>query len=571
MIRLAKDDPERYVKTITEVKRLGDDFATTEGISVGLDDIAPLYTQRNAIVTPALAAVKRAKTRKQRVAIISDAQDKLINYAKKHPGTMGEMARSGARGSALQLMRAVGAPAAASDEKDEIQPWLTVHSYAEGLRPSELWATGREARMAAVKSNIEVTEPGDLSKILVNNTSHQVVTITDCNTTNGLSFDAKDPQILDRYLAKGTGTLKANTLITPRVQSLLKTQRIKKVITRSPMTCEATDGICQKCLGLNPTGKLNPLGDNVGVRASQALGEPLTQFALNAKHGVRISGADPTEIGGLTGFRAILESPTSFKNKAALAPTSGTIDAVTTAPQGGHFITLAGDKMHVAQGLDPLVKRGDKVQAGDVLSKGVPRPDEVVKLKGLGAGREYVVSQLGRIYADNGINVDRRHFEILAKSTLNHLKIEDIDDKDSAEHGLVRGDIIDYNKFKNIIANSVEELPITKAEGRHLGEGVLHHLAGTKITDPLVSELRRAGVKKVKVTMRAPVVSPVMAPATRNPLLNPDWMVRLGHRYLKQSILEGAHKGQTTDIHGTHPVPGVVFSSEFGEGTQGRY
>lgn len=571
MLRLAKDDPATYVKTITEVKRLGDEFATLEGVSVGLDDIAPLYAARNAITLPALAQIRKAKSRKERQDIASKTQDKLIDYAMTHPGTMGDMARSGARGNALQLMRAVGAPAAAADEHDEIQPWLTVHSYSEGLRPSEWWATNREARMAAVKSNIEVVEPGDMSKILINNTSDQIITTSDCNTQNGLSFSVDNSAVLDRYLAKPAGTITADTLVTPRIQNELKKQKVSMVTVRSPMTCEISAGVCQKCSGLNSTGKLNKLGDNIGIRASQSLGEPLTQLALNAKHGVRVSGANPMEVTGLEGFKAIIESPASFKNKAVLAPKPGIVETVTAAPQGGHYVTVAGERVYVSQGLKPLVKAGDKVSAGDVLSEGVPRPDEVVKYKGLGAGRDYVVDKLSTIYKDSGINVDRRHFEVLAKSTLNHLRIEDIDDDDAASTGLVRGDIVDYNRFRNIVAKNVKEVPLKDAAGLHLGEGVLHHLAGTQITDHMVKELQRAGISKVKVSMKAPLVSPIMAPATRNPLLNPDWLVRMGHRYLKQSILEGAQKGQKTNIHGTHPVPGIVFSSEFGEGPLGSY
>lgn len=571
MLRLAKDNPEQYVKTITEVKRLGDEMATLEGVSVGLDDIAPLYARRDAITQPALAQIKKTKDREKRKQIVARTQDKLIDYAVTHPGTMGDMARAGARGNALQLMRAVGAPAAASDENDELQPWLTTHSYSEGLRPSEWWATNREARMAAVKSNIEVTEPGDLSKILVNNASSQVVTTSDCQTKNGLSFKVTDPDTLDRFLARGVGAIPENTLITPRVISQLKKQKVRSILVRSPMTCEAPTGVCQKCMGINSVGKLNGIGENAGIKASQSLGEPLTQLALNAKHGVRISGANPMDVSGLEGFRAIIESPSSFKNKATLAPIAGTINDVAIAPQGGHFVTVGEDRSHIAQGLKPLVKPGDHVNAGDVLSEGVPRPDEVVKYKGLGAGREYVVNKLSNIYKDAGINIDRRHFEVLAKSTLNNLRVEEVNDQDAADHGLIRGDVIDYNKFRNIVSNNVETLPITKAGDRYLGEGVLHHLAGTRLTPPMLSELKNAGITNVKVTMRAPVVSPMMAPATRNPLLNPDWLVRLGHRYLKQSILEGAQKGQTTNIHSTHPVPGIVFGSEFGEGTQGNY
>lgn len=571
MLRLAKDDPDQYVKTITQVKKLGDEFATMEGISVGLDDIAPLYEQRNAIVKPALAAVKKAKTLDERKKIILDTQDKLIDYAMKHPGTMGDMARSGARGSALQLMRAVGAPAAASDERDEVQPWLNTHSYAEGLRPSEWWASNREARMATVKTYLSVTEPGDLSKILVNNTSDQIITKGDCETKNGLPFSVDTADILDRYLAQPAGAITANTLITPPVISKLKRDNVKTVIVRSPMTCDVDKGVCQKCMGLNSVGELNKIGENVGIRASQSLGEPLTQFALNAKHGVRISGTASKDVSGLAGFRAIMETPASFKNKATLSPEDGTVSAVTKAPQGGHYVTINATKVYIAQGLDPIVKIGDRVYRGDAVSEGVPRPDEVVAMKGLGAGRAYVVDKLSQIYKDSGHHIDRRHFEVLAKSTLNHLRIEDIDDNSAATHGLVRGDVIDYNRYRNITGNAKTKIPLDQAVGRYLGEGLLHHMAGTLITQPMVQEFKDAGFDHVAVSTKAPIVSPIMAPATRNPLLNPDWLVRLGHRYLKQSVQEGAHQGQVSNIHGSHPIPSIVFSAEFGEGVDGRY
>lgn len=571
MTRMAKADPDAYIKTITQVKRLGDEFATHEGISVGLDDIEPLYAARDKIVKPALRQLKTTKDRAKRVKIITDTQKKLQPYAQNHPGTMGMMARSGGRGNVVQLMKAVGSPVAAGDEKDNVQPWLITKSYSEGLNPAAWWVTNREARMSAVKSNIEVVEPGDLSKILVNNMSSNVVTTADCGTKNGLSFSVTDSALLDRYTAKDLSGYPAGTLLTARVLETMKKRNIKSVVARSPMTCEVGDGVCQKCAGLSTTGALNSIGTNVGIRAAQSLGEPLTQLALDAKHGVRMAGKEHQAISGLEGFRAIIESPASFKNKATLAPLRGTVTKIQKAPQGGHNIWVGDQKQYIAQHLKPVVKVGDKVSQGDALSSGVPRPDEVVQHKGLGAGREYIVNQLQGIYSGAGINVDRRHLEVLAKSNLNYLRIDDVDDEDSAEHGLVRGDIIDYNRFRNVIAKNIEELPITKAEGRHLGEGALQHVAGTPITPDIVRDLKRAGIKKVKVTMRAPTVSPIMAPATRNPLLNPDFVVRLGHRYLKQTLLDAAQFGQTTNIHGTQPVPGLVFSNEFGEGMSGKY
>ena len=571
MMRLAHDDPEQYVKTITQVKKLGDEFATMEGISVGLDDIEPDYVKRNSIVKPALAQVKKAKTNAAKQKIILATQNKMLDYALNHKGTMGTMARSGARGSSLQLMRGVGAPAASSDENGGVQPWLTTHSYAEGLRPSEWWSAGREARMAGVATNISVSEPGDLSKILVNNTSDQIITKIDCGTHNGLPFNADDPDMVDRYTAQKAGSIPANTLINAPVMSKFKKEGIKKIIVRSPMTCDVDKGVCQKCMGLNSTGALNKIGENVGVRASQAMGEPLTQFALNAKHGVRLSGGTSKGVSGLSGFRAILETPESFKNKATLTTVDGSVTNIAKAPQGGYYVTVNAEKYHIAQGLEPTVKVGERVHRGDTLSEGTPRPAEVVELKGLGAGRAYVVDKLAGIYKDSGHNLDRRHFEVLAKSTLNHMKIEDIDDESSAATGLVRGDVIDYNRYKNIMGNEKVKVPLAQAEGRYLGEGFLEHMAGTKVTKSMLDEYRNVGFTKVIVSTKAPTVSPIMAPATRNPLLNPDWLVRLGHRYLKDSIREGAHEGQSSDLHGSHPLPAMIFGADFGEGIDGRY
>ena len=571
MVRLAKDDPQKYTEVITKVKDLGDQFATSMGISVGLDDIEPIYHERDAILKPAIAQIKKLKNDDDRRRLVGATQDKLLQHAIQHPGTMGAMARSGARGSALQLMRGIVAPAASSDEHDRIQPWLTTRSYAEGLRPSEWWANNREARMAQIKSQVEVVEPGDLSKILVNNTSDQIVTEQDCHTNNGLNMAVSNPHILDRYLSKTQGTFQRNTLVGPRVIAQCQKEKIQNLNVRSPMTCEARVGVCQYCMGLNPIGKMAKIGDNVGVLASHSLGEPLTQLALNAKHGVRLSGSNPLDLAGLEGFKMLIESPASFKNKATLATVNGRIGAVNVAPQGGHYITLENNKYHIAAGLQPIVKPGDLVHAGDALSEGVPKPQEVVKYKGLGAGREYIVGKLHKIYQDNGIPSDRRHFEVLAKATLNHVRIENVNDEDAAEHGLMRGDIIDYNKFRNIAAGRAETTPLEQAEGKYLGEALLHHLVGTKITLPMIEELRHAGIKQVKTAIRAPVVSAIMAPATQNPLLNPDWLVRLGHRYLKKSIVEGAQQGQTSQVHGAHPLPALVFSAEFGEGEAGRY
>jgi len=560
MLTMAKDDPALYAQTIVKVKNLGDEFATMEGISVGLDDIAPIYKARNAIMAPALKKMQNTTNRVERQGIVSDTQKKMVDYAKTHPGTMGDMARSGGRGNMVQLMKAVGSPVAANDEQDKVQPWLITKSYSEGLSPAEWWVANREARMAAAKSTIEVSEPGDVSKIIINNVQDQVVTMHDCHTQNGVRLPVTSPEIRDRYRAKD------NKLITKALADDMKKSG-GFVLVRSPMTCEASTGVCQMCMGNGVTGKLNAIGDNVGIRAAHAMGEPLVQLALLAKHGARTAGGT-SGVSGLEGFRAIIETPASFKNKATLAPVDGTVESITAAPQGGTYVTVSGTRAHVPPGVKVSVQRGDKVHAGDVLSAGSPRPDEVVHHKGLGAGREYMIDQLGGIYRDAGIDVDRRHLEILAKGALNHVRVDSVEDND---HGIVRGDIVDFNRFKRLVGESHTSVSLSDAEGKFLAVAVQEHLPGTQVTPGLIQDLKRRGVQKVTVSSINARVTPIMAPATRNPLLNPDWLVRMGHRNLRQNLIEGAGMGHTTNTSSTSPVPSLIFNPRFGEGTAGRY
>lgn len=568
MTRLAKDDPELYARVIPRIKTIGDRVATTEGLSVGLDDIAPVYKTRDAIMGPAIKAFDKATTRSARQDIAQSTQKQLLQHVMAHPGTLGDMARSGGRGNAVQLMKMVSSPSAADDERDHVQPWLIRTSYAEGLSSADSWAANREARMAAAKGTIEVSEPGDLSKIIANNVASQVVSIPDCRTHNGIDVSTASNDAYDRYLVAAAGGHPAGTMISDSVLGDLRRKNVDRVRVRSPMTCEAVSGVCQKCVGLTSTGQPYRIGDNVGIRAAHAMSEPLTQLALNAKHGVRIANGSGG-IGGLAGFRAMIETPENFAGKAALAPGDGKITSIRPAPQGGTYITVGShEPVHTPANLAPRVKVGDEVHAGDALSMGTARPADVVAHKGLGAGRQYLVGALQQIYKDSGVDMDRRHLEILAKSTLNHYDVATVS---SATPGLIRGDVIDHNRFRQLVATMKHSVPIAEAQGKILAEPVLEHLPGTVVTAEMVAQLRRAGTHDVVVSAMGVSVTPRMDAATRNPLLNPDWLVRAGHRYLKNSLVEGAARGDTTSKNNRNPLPALILNPEFGEGDSGMY
>lgn len=561
LVSIAKESPADYPHVVTRLKRMGDELATLDGISLGLEDIAPHTEERNKALAPHAAAFYKAKTEAEKNKALADGFGAVLALAKTHPGTMGDMVRSGGRGNAPQLMRTVGAPVAVEDSKGKTIPWLIDRSFSEGLRPADTWVAGIEARKNAVLSNISVVDPGDLAKILVNNMGDKLITKADCGTKNGIAMAGTDPHIVDRYLVDGR-------LVTPQLAAQLAKDG-KTVIVRSPMTCEAHNGVCQKCQGLSPMGALHPIGVNVGVRAAQALAEPLTQFSLNAKHGGRVVGAagDEKRLEGIKGVRSLLEIPTSFAHQATLASRDGAITQIEKAPQGGHYVHVETDRHYIPPEHTVLGSVGQSVYAGDALSDGIPKPNEVVKYKGLGEGRQYLVNALSDVYKRAGSEVDKRHLEILAKSTLNHVRIVDPGPNDA----FLNGDVVNYNKFRAALAASKHDVPIGQAAGETLADQVLHHTAGTTLTPPLIAQLKNHGITTVPVATAGPRAVPEMRPASRTPLLNPDWMARLAHRYLKEGLMSGIHRGDVANIHGASPVPGYVAGTEFGLGEEGAY
>ena len=561
LIELAKNDPHRYVEAIGHLKRVGDALATDMGITVGLDDIEPDYKKRDAVLEPALVRVKQTKDVAKRRQIIAETQEKLLQVAGEHPGQMTHMVRGGARGKLPQLLRTVASPVATTNEQNEVVPWLISKSYAEGLKPADNWATIGEARRGHVAAAISVSAPGEISKILVNNMSDQLITVPDCGTHNGIILSTSDPHILDRYEAK------TNMLITPQVANELRRKQ-STVLVRSPMTCEASHGVCQRCYGLNTKGQLHSVGTNVGMISAHAITEPLTQMSLNARHNTRTVVSEKAILSGLEGFKQLTEIPQSFFNKAILASRDGEITSVKKAPQGGHYVHMGEDEHYIPPNLSPMVKAGVTVHAGDVLSTGIPKPDEVLHHKGLDAGRNYIVQQLQGIYQGQGLDIDRRHLELVAKTDLNYVKLTD---PNSDKHGYIRGDIVDFNRFRADIAAQATHTPLAKAVGKTLGNNALHYAIGAPITKDMIAELKEHGFEKVPTVDHVPTYEPIMKPLSRTPLLHPDWMARLAHRNLKNVILDAAAFGESAEIHGTHPVLPFAWGEEFGRGPQGRY
>lgn len=561
---LAREDRGKYVDVVGHLKRFGDEISTLEGVSVGLEDITPNYKDRDAIIGGAVAAMRKARTQAEKDAVLMRAQDDLLAHTKAHSGSMTQMALTGARGNIPQLMKIVATPIAAADAKGQPVPFVITKSYAEGLTPGQHWLTGNESRTETITSRLSVSEPGDVAKQFVNLMYPHIISEEDCGTHNGIDVPSSDTSAVGRHLFRDLDGNTRNTVVTVALLAKLRPKH-SSIPVRSPMTCESDHGVCKMCQGLDENNRPHGIGVNVGVRAAQALSEPLTQMTLSTKHAARkLKGGGP-KMEGLSGVRQLLEVPQSFVHKAALASEHGTVTKVSPAPQGGTYIHVNQVQNYVGPGLAPKVQVGDKVEAGDVLSEGIPKPDEVVRHKGIGVGRNYLVGVLSDTYKSGGISLDRRHLELLVRANIANVKMND-------SHGrLLKGEIVPYNQYRKVLAEDTATVPVQTARGRILAKDYGIYSAGTEVTPSVCDALRAQGHLSVVIANDPPHAEFIVKPVTRAPLLDPDWMARLSHRYLKDSVIKGAHFGQTSDIHGTHPVPAYAHGEEFGEGYQGRY
>ena len=558
MLSMAKQDPEMYKKVIPRIKKLGDEFSTYEGISVGLDDIEPEYAKRDPIIRNTKRKLRMASTDpKKRIQILLEAQDKLRELTTKHPGDMGMMARSGSRGNMNQLMKMVTSPGIVGDYDGAPIPYLIERGYSEGLSPAEGWIAGDESRSQLIKGLLGTSEPGEMQKVLASVMSGQVIASTDCGTTNGISLQAEDPAIEGRHLAAGgfIDGLKAATIM----------RKGGVVRVRSPMTCELDSGVCQKCMGSNNRGDNFAIGVNVGIRSAQSLTEPLTQMALSSKHGVSLVAGDQQTPRGLAAFKQFVEVPKNFFLRAPISEVTGKITKISKAPQGGYDLDIEGASHYVPPGRTLKVKAGQHLEAGDVLSSGIAAPDDVIKYKGLGAGREYLMKSLRDVYSDSGKEVDPRHLELLAKSQLNYVQV------DSGVPDFIPGDIVTVAKLRKSFEGKGAEFSLKEGEGKVLTSPVGTHLPGTRLTARVIQDMRSQGITKVRATGSNMTIKPVMVAATRTPLLNPNWMQRLGYRYQKATLINAATYGETAELHSHNPLPALAFGAEMGRDAEGKY
>lgn len=578
--QVAEKYPDRYREISFALSRIGRQVAdSTGGNSFGLKHMrqaksARLARQQLQVELDAIddddSLSDEARDKKVLLAVgrLQERQGKEIydeSLAEGNP--LARQVLSGSRGSPMNLASLRGSDLLYSDHRHRILPLPVLRSYAQGLSPAEYWAGSYGARKGTMDTKFATQDAGFLSKQL-NQIAHRAMVTgeddpVESPTLRGFPTDTDDPDNEGSLLASPMGGYDRNTPLTPKILADLRRQKIKRILVRSPTVGGTADGgVYARDVGMREFGRLPVSGENVGLTAAQALSEPLSQAQLSSKHGGGVAGsASGKATSGFETINQLIQTPKTFKGGAAHATNDGTVEHIEEAPQGGQYVQIDGNRHYVGAGFKLLVKPNDKIEAGDVISEGMPNPATVVQYKGVGEGRRYFVQAFRQAFRDAGIKGHRRNMELLARGLINHVRLTD-------EIGdFAPDDVVPYSVLESRYnpREGTQEVEPREAVGRYLERPYLHYSIGTKVRPSMLQNFTDFGVGKVAVHADDPPFQPEMIRGMNNLQHDPDWITRMFGSGLKSSLLKGVHRGGHSDELGTSFVPGLAKSVQFGQ------
>jgi len=567
---IVEKDPEHAHKYVSMLGKLFFNAATEKGYSIGLEDYENKDEERRQILGNFEREVQQImasrKDKKQKYAEISELAanaQKTLSTQNLHSllnrnKTSALMAYSGARGNPGQLMQAAASPLLGADSNGDPVPLPIRHSYAEGLSLGETAAMSFGARHNTVMAQLSTSKPGAIFKWLSPNLFHEVVTEKDCGTKHGSVFPIQDRKSVLYRVQAGT-----NKVVTPTLLQEEQREGKTSIEVRTPLTCQAREGICQYCYGYDAEKRFPEIGTNVGVQSAQAVSEKLTQSILGTKHTGGLAGKKKDTYAMANNF---LMNPEKFLDEATISTKPGEVNSVEKTVLGDHIVHIGGKEHYVPSVQDVLVKAGDKVREGQALSTGTINPRQLIEHKGMLHTRKYYADTLRDIYTGGHENslkmgsLDPRHFEIIARNMIKYVEVEDPGDT-----MLHHGEVVDVAKLKKILDHKAHKEPVKDSVGKVLAA------TGETITPEMARTMEEEGHKEVEVSDVHIKVKPLVKGLKTNKLMDPNWVSRLSYNNIKKVLRDAVEQGDRSPLHGYDPIMPYVMGTEFGEGPKAQY
>ena len=463
--RLVEDVCNRY--SLSEVppildglKDAGFHYATKSGLTVSVYDatVPPAKTDILAKADEKVAAIDEDyemglmspdERHRQVVDVWNEANEEVgqamaDNFDRYNPIYM--MAFSGARGNIKQIRQLAGMRGLMSDPKGELIDTPIRANFREGLSVLEYFISTHGARKGLADTALRTADSGYLTRRLVDVAQDVIIREIDCGTAEGVPyplFNEKgdlDDNLIGRCLledvkgADGEVILAAEEYISSMDQlAQMEKAGVEQVVIRTIMTCHAEHGVCQKCYGWDlATSRPVNIGTAVGIIAAQSIGEPGTQLTMRTFHSGGVAGEDITH--GLPRVQELFEARKP-KGQAVLAEIAGTLQItgdksqkiLTIHDQDGNYREYA---VSPRTQMLPGVEDGCEVHVGQQLTRGSVNPHDLLRLTDPNTTLRYIVGQVQGVYVSQGVDINDKHIEVIARQMLRKVAVLDSGDSD---------------------------------------------------------------------------------------------------------------------------------------------
>ena len=492
---------------LDKIKAFGFKYATVSGITWGLDNVEiPIEKPKIIETGRKLEEEVRAQWAE---GLLSEEEkyQKIIEiwtYVKKDlekvlpktldkNGSAFDVFTSGARGSMGQLIQMSGMKGLIQNNQGKTLEFPIIPSYKEGLSPLEYFVTTHGARKGASDTALNTAKAGYLTRRLVDVAQDVVITEDDCGTKEGQVVTQENisgieiplsKNIRGRVLAgdlkdsKGKVLYKRGFLVTKEEAYNIEGAGFTEVFVRSPLTCKTVHGLCVMCYGLDlGRNHLVNKGEAVGIIAAQAIGEPGTQLTLRTFHAGGVAGTDITT--GLPRVEEIFEKRIP-KNPAIISQTDGEVVEIKAKDEKEKIIKVLSDtkldgKPNEIEYLVPfrripIVKTGDKVKQGDLLTDGSADIAEMFKFGSKELVEEYIIREINKVYELQSASISRKHTEIIIRQMFSRRKI-----KEAGETNFSIGDIVENTSL-------IEENMRVEKEGGKIAKAEIVALGITEVS-----------------------------------------------------------------------------------------
>lgn len=407
------------VKFLDGIKKLGFTFATRFAPTISIEDVR-IPESKPEFIAKALAEVEKIEGEHRRgiitneerykkvIDVWTDTNDKItedlfrvLSEDQKGFNPIYAMATSGARGSKNQIRQLAGMRGLMAKPSGDIIELAIRSNFREGLGVLEFFISTSGARKGLADTALKTAEAGYLTRRLVDVSQDVIVRMEDCGTHEGFNMRADKEgdkviiplkqKIYGRYLQqeirdpeKEEIVYDRNTFISEEVAQEIENMGYEEVTVRSVLTCEALNGVCAHCYGMD-LSTLSPVekGEAVGTIAAQSIGQPGTQLTMRTFH-----------VGG------------TATTKAAESEIKAPYDAYVSKRQGRSVINRDGEEVLVKRGSAILnqvlesyqesdfnsfnVKHGDWIIRGEILGRKKGEGEQEVPVYAGAAGRIHI-------------------------------------------------------------------------------------------------------------------------------------------------------------------------------------